>query len=277
MSDLELNKSPFSIVIPTCKRLTSLARALDSLPEGAQVYIVDDSGEDSDDCIDALPQIQSLDVTVIKNDVSRGASYSRNLGASLVSREWICFLDDDDRLTDEYFRSLLKLTDSSPHVAAWIPDTVGGLRHEYGCVPANDVMKRNRVGGCSGFFVRKSLFDRIGGFDVDLRSMQDWDLWIRLLECDALYYSGQSGVIYDTSSRDKITHDLFKKYVGLRRLIFKHHGFWSHKTRKHHILRLWALRFLLSPKAIRTRRSFLRASRYPLLFIYFLKWSRYRT
>jgi hypothetical protein len=83
------------------------------------------------------------------------------------------------------------------------------------------------AGGCSGLLIRASLFSGIGGFDERLPAMQDWDLWIRLIERQALYYSGIEGVVYDSDSTQKITHNLKAKYLGLRRLYFKHFDVWT--------------------------------------------------
>lgn len=264
----------FSFVIPTRRRPDCLARALDCMPVGAKVFVVDD-GADHDRCIDGLPQLDSPNISVIKNEAPMGASYSRNLGASYVNTDWICFLDDDDSLSREYIRAISSLMKASPEVEAWVPDTVGGPSRMTGLVSVDDVMTRNRVGGCSGLVIKKSLFERIGGFDEDYSSMQDWDLWIRLIEHNALYYSGLSGVVYDTGSIEKITHNLVKKYTGLRRLFFCHHSFWSEQARRHHILRLWALRLLLQPTGAHVVCKLRFAIRCPLILFYFLKWKRY--
>lgn len=275
MVDLERIDELVSFVIPTRKRPDLLARALDSLPTRARVFVVDDGAGDHDGSIDELPQLALSNISVIKNEAPMGASFSRNLGASYVNTDWICFLDDDDCFTREYIRAILSLIRESPEVEAWVADTVGGSQRMTGLVPADDVMARNKVGGCSGLVIKKSLFDRVGGFDADLRSMQDWDLWIRLLENDALYYSGLSGVIYDTGSIEKITHNLDNKYTGLRRLFFCHHSFWSDRARRHHLLRLRALRLLLQPAGTHVFCKLGQAIRSPLILFYFLRWKRY--
>jgi GT2 family glycosyltransferase len=141
---------------------------------------------------------------------------------------------------------MVQLLCSDPKVQAWIPDVQNAWQRHLSPVERSDALACNRVGGCSGFLIRKSLFEAVGGFDEDFPSMQDWDLWLRLIERNALYYSGVTGVIYDPNSEQKITHNLLAKYRGLRRLYFKHLNLWTPSAREQHLLRLWALRRLLA-------------------------------
>jgi hypothetical protein len=41
------------------------------------------------------------------------------------------------------------------------------------------------AGGASGPIARAELLERVGGFDPELRYMEDWDLWIRLAAAGA--------------------------------------------------------------------------------------------
>ena len=175
-----------------------------------------------------------------------GAAACRNKGAEEAQSEWLLFLDDDDQFREGYLDSMTQLLSSHPQVQAWIPDVQGARQHKLSAVPLSDALTRNRVGGCSGFLTRKALFEAVGGFDEDFPAMQDWDLWLRLIERNALYYSGVAGVIYDPNSEQKITHNLLVKYRGLRRLYFKHLNLWTPSAREQHLLRLWVLRRLLA-------------------------------
>jgi GT2 family glycosyltransferase len=175
-----------------------------------------------------------------------GAAFCRNQGVRQAQTEWLLFLDDDDQLCEGFFDSMIQLLGSDPKVQAWIPDAQKARQRHLSPVELSDALVRNRVGGCSGFLIRKALFEAAGGFDEGFPSMQDWDLWLRLIERNALYYSGVVGVIYDPNSEQKITHNLLIKYRGLRRLYFKHLNLWSLSAREQHLLRLWALRRLLA-------------------------------
>lgn len=263
-----------AVVIPTRNRAKLLVRALASVDEGLDVVVIDDAS-------DLKTRASNQKITegssgiYIYNKARRGAAKSRNLAAAEVSNEWLCFLDDDDQLVEGFFTTVKQQIEGQPEVEAWVPDVVGGGRRRRHPVGLNDIRLRNQVGGCSGLLIRKALFEDLGGFDEAFESMQDWDLWIRLIERHALYYSGVTSVIYDSASEGKITHDLKAKYRGLRRLYLKHHQVWSVASRKQHLVRLWALRQLLEPAGPRWFACFRRALVWPASLGYYLKWRKF--
>lgn len=236
-----------SLVIPTRNRPLALERALASGGVGIEsVFVVDDYSS-----VSALEQVRRVcrsdnRVQLLENSRRMGAAICRNQGVRGAQTEWLLFLDDDDQLCEGFFDSMVQLLGSDPKVQAWIPDVRNAWQRHLSPVERSDALARNRVGGCSGFLIRKSLFEAVGGFDEDFPSMQDWDLWLRLIERNALYYSGVTGVIYDPNSEQKITHNLLAKYRGLRRLYFKHLNLWTPSAREQNLLRLWVLRRLLA-------------------------------
>ena len=233
-----------TVVIPTRNRPLLLKRCLESIPTLIkEVVVVEDATKCStlnDETLQATVLIHLL------NGKQKGASFSRNKGAEAASSDWICFVDDDDQLCASYIERMHERIKMFPEVEVWVPDRVGVKNRKLGLVPEKDLMFRNRVGGCSGLLIRKTIFNEIGGFDPDFPSMQDWDLWIRLQRRGALHYSGVSGVVYDSASQGKITHDLAAKYQGLRRLYLKHRSYWTAQARRAHLRRLSVLRCLRS-------------------------------
>ena len=213
---------------------------------------------------------------LLLNDACRGAAYCRNQGVSRTETNWLLFLDDDDQLSQSYLEAMRPLIVAHPEVQAWLPNFQKGKSRIQSPVSLEDVSARNAAGGCSGLLIRASLFSEIGGFDERLPAMQDWDLWIRLIERQALYYSGIEGVDYDFDSTQKITHNLKAKYLGLRRLYFKHFDVWTRSVRQEHLVRAWALRQLLKPSGPRLFRCIMRMPSWPKATIYYLKWGKFR-
>ncbi len=213
---------------------------------------------------------------LLSNDTCRGAAYCRNQGASLAETNWLLFLDDDDQLSQGYMGAMRLLVAAHPEVQAWIPNFQKGKSRMQSPVPLEDVSVRNTAGGCSGLLIQASLFSKVGGFDERLPAMQDWDLWIRLIERQALYYSGIEGVVYEFDSTQKITHNLKAKYSGLRRLYFKHFDARTQSVRQEHLVRAWALRQLLEPSGPRLFICIMRILSWPKATIYYLKWGKFR-
>ena len=237
-----------------------------------------------DDCSSAsvrgeVARVCGLDIRVQLLNVAKrqGASFCRNLGAEQAQTEWLLFLDDDDQLCDDYLKVMDALLHAHSEVSAWIPDVRNSMRRQMLPVSISDMQSFNRVGGCSGLMIRKTLFDGVGGFDAHFPSMQDWDLWIRLIDRQALYYSGVEGVVYDSHSTQKITHNLKAKYIGLRRLYFKHFDTRIRSARQEHLVRAWALRQLLEPSGPRLYRCIMRILIWPKATIYYLKWYKFRS
>lgn len=244
---MKLNRLNVSVIIPTCERPHELERALASLNSSVEfIFVVDD-------CSSAIVRGEVAHVCerdsrvqLLKNSERQGASYCRNFGADRAQTEWLLFLDDDDQLCDDYLQAMDALLHAHSEVSAWMADVQNSTERRTMPVSLSDAQACNRVGGCSGLIIRKSEFDAVGGFDAQFASMQDWDLWLRLIERKALYYSGVVGVVYDTKSDQKITHNLKSKYLGLRRLYYKYADLWTPSARRQHLLRLWVLRRLLS-------------------------------
>lgn len=266
-----------TLVIPTRNRSAYLHRAISSVSAAVEAIVVVDDASSLECQREVLSLTQGDDrLLLLQNAERKGAAFCRNRGASCVTTEWLIFLDDDDRLMADYEDKLAAIISRHPGVRAWIPDVHGGRVRNYGPVCMEDAFNRNLVGGCSGLAIRKELFESLGGFDELFKSMQDWDLWLRLIERKELYYSGVCGVIYATGSSQKITHNLESKYQGLRRLYFAHQSAWPSKVRKYHIIRLWALRQLMLRRKNGMLDCLVRSLHWPLALVYFARWRKFR-
>lgn len=264
-----------TIIIPTRNRSDSLVRCLDTLST-TLVVVVDDGSDSLHQAATESICAASTDVRLLRQELPVGAAAARNRGARHANTEWLLFLDDDDQLMDGFLTSMSRLVEERPAVNAWVPDVLGAKSRACAPVELKDLQARNRAGGCSGFLIRKALFEEVGGFDAEFCSMQDWDLWIRLVQGNELYYSGVCGIVYDSASQGKITHNLCAKYRGLRRLYLKHRMVWIQEARLHHLVRCWSLRQLLRMNYWGFISCMLRVHRWPLAMLYYLRWRKYR-
>ena len=100
-----------SVVIPTYNRSSLLERSVYSVSKQTyppyELIIVDDHSDDFNYkflCNLKLRYSHCLNITIIRNEINKGANYCRNLGINRASGDFIAFLDSDDAwLPDKLF------------------------------------------------------------------------------------------------------------------------------------------------------------------------------
>jgi glycosyltransferase involved in cell wall biosynthesis len=181
-----------SVVIPTHNRRDLLLRTLHSVLRqrdvDISVIVVDDASTDGS--ADAVRGLRDRRVRVIRHPVCRGVSQARNTGIEQVETDWVAFVDDDDLWSPDKVRAQLDALERCPE-AQWA--SVGAVHIDSNCrvlfaaPPPDDsdisgpILRENVIpGGGSGVLVATSLTRQIGGFDVALSTLADWDFNIRL-------------------------------------------------------------------------------------------------
>ncbi|WP_315905502.1 glycosyltransferase [Vibrio fluvialis] len=199
-----------SIYIPTHNRLNLLKRAVESVLnqsyKNIELIICDDGS--SDGTYDYLKIIAANNIKILKNETPKGACYARNACIFSSTGEYITGLDDDDYFDPDRVNRLvasLKTVETNEpsfvYTGMIIKSKNGTLKKT---APRNvnleDILKVNCIG--NQVFCKTERLKSIGGFDQTLPAMQDYDLWIRLIE----KYGSASGVNEFTYVHD-ITHD----------------------------------------------------------------------
>lgn len=200
ISELKLTSPLFSVITPCFNYAHLLAETLDSLV--AQSYteweclILDDASTDSTRALSESYARHDERFRVLSNSVNRGPSASRNTGIFSARGRYLFFLDADDLLGID---ALQRLADAIA--------TAGGQQTLIYCIPwcyfegkqerrrtgsicrvdglGQDrqhnllVLSKNPLPVCAGIIDRRLAIE-IGGFDTALRSLEDYDLWMRL-------------------------------------------------------------------------------------------------
>jgi glycosyltransferase involved in cell wall biosynthesis len=126
---------------------------------------------------------------LLRNTGPPGVSGARNSGIAAATGHWISFLDDDDLWAPVKLAAQLAMAKQTG--AGWVyagDVTVDeGLRVRSGTPPPSpervvaELRRHNAIpAGASNVVVRRDVLDAVGRFDVELRTSEDWDLWLRL-------------------------------------------------------------------------------------------------
>lgn len=149
------------------------------------------------------------EVTVLKNMYNEGVPYSRNRGFWQARGEYIAIHDADDVSLSHRFKKQISFLDTNPHVtvvgghAIRISDggkILGSMiyppEHTRGAFRVITQFKLNPIIDPSCMFRRQPVLD-IGAYrmEPELRTVQDFDLWCRLLVNGHLLYNFQEPLI----------------------------------------------------------------------------------
>lgn len=246
-----------SVIIPTCDRPDRLAAALQSVRsqtlQPAEIIVVDDGTSG----LGAPPEAA---ITVVRGVGAAGPSASRNLGVDHANGDFVAFLDDDDRWSEEYLEEVTKaLTGSAPEADV----AICRLRFERndGSFQSADMphiedleaalLSANPGFGGSNIVVRRSFFHRTGGFNEKFLNSNDRDFGLRAVGSGARFILVPDAVaIANTGGHERIS-------VGLRsvwrKLPFVLH-YWRRMNREQRASNIGRLR-RMTRKAIKARIS----------------------
>ena len=226
----------FSIIVPSYNRKEEIPALLESLTKQTtynfDVVIVDDCSKEPVEVTQSYP----FAVNVIRNETNQGAAESRNIGARSADNEWLLFLDDDDRFANDKCQ---KLAD----VIAEHSD-VNFIYHPAKCEMVNEgfsyvttpiepqeisverILLANKIGGMPMIGVKKDLFLKIGGLSTALRSLEDYDFLLKLVQdptfkaCKVAepltyctFHTKRSSVSTDTTNTQKAIDYIREHYV----------------------------------------------------------------
>jgi glycosyltransferase involved in cell wall biosynthesis len=225
----------FSIVVPTYRRPRGLARLLNSLaPQiagrlGREVIVVNDGSDDS--AYAAVVHRQRGWVNYVAANRNRGPSAARNLGAKEAVGDYLVFVDDDCAAPLDWLDRLTRVVaaDSSR-------DAIGGMTRPLASSHPNWFERLLIEGGChpnpiyyggelivmvsACLAVRRTLFDRLGGFVDQITPLaEDRNLTTRLRIAGANCAVEPGWFVYHDMSSTPKQH--FRRYFNYGRGVKK--------------------------------------------------------
>ena len=184
-----------SVIIPTHNRVDLLERAIKSVLNQTlvdiEIIVVDDASS-----IATKNFINSFNGSIIYHrfEKNQGANVCRNKGVSLSNCSFIAFLDDDDTWEVDKLERQFNLLNSknidlcyTGKNIIYIDKNSRIVKQRYSFSNPKDnyltysIMKSNFIGTTSSIMLRKSKFLEIGGFDIVMPSLQDYEFYIRFI------------------------------------------------------------------------------------------------
>jgi len=174
-----LNNPLVSIIIPTYNSARTVSTLLSSIRKQSyssiEIIVVDNFSTDS------TPEIaKTYGAKVISH--RSGRSEARNVGASHAKGRYLFFLDSDLELTPFVVERCVKVCETKLLDGVIIPEKSKGKGFWAECRGLEKLAYINDKHKMSILFMRKDVFDRLGGYDKDLVAGEDYDLNVRFYE-----------------------------------------------------------------------------------------------
>lgn len=224
-----LNGPKVSVIIPTYKRPTYLKRAIESVQnqiyKNIEIIVVDDNNDGDEfrlETENVMNQIKDIRVKYIKHKSNRNGAAARNTGIQHSSGKYISFLDDDDEfLPDKIFNQVERMEELDSTWGACYTSykklnknskVQYGFEKREGVLFLEALMRSLYIGSGSNLFVRKSVIDKIGGFDESFNRNQDLEFLVRVLEKYKLAYVDTCSLLVHYEVREvKRTYEQLKE------------------------------------------------------------------
>jgi glycosyltransferase involved in cell wall biosynthesis len=171
----------FSVIIPTYNNAVTVIKSIECVIKQTftnwELIIVDDGSTD-----DTEKQISSYledpRVKYIKQE-NQGVTVARNHGVSVTTGEFICFLDSDDQVSENWLKDFYDVKDADTGYIS-----CGYIIRGEKLFPR---IKKNisdaKYSSLAGTFsIRRDVFDQIGGYDVLLSQSTNWEMTARAVE-----------------------------------------------------------------------------------------------
>jgi glycosyltransferase involved in cell wall biosynthesis len=220
----------FSIVIPCYNQSHYLPDCIESLLKQSHIYwealIVNDGSTDATSEVARLYASKDSRIKLIEKE-NGGLSSARNEGIQNAIGSYLLFLDSDDFLYEECLSEIAKV--------APLVDYKTVLQYGYTYITENKetvlhtVLPRGGkelipaifssvLGPCHTICISKLLCESIGLFDESLKSLEDWDFWIRTAKVGGTKMTIDKPLVYYRYVKNSMSRNAFIMYESFKKV-----------------------------------------------------------
>lgn len=217
----------FSIIIPCYNHGQYLSDCLDSIigqsfSNWESIIINDGSIDNSKEVGECYVKKDSR--FILLNQSNQGLSVSRNKGIQNSKGDFLLFLDADDWLEPNCLEVLVRNISKHPGFElyrfgySYWSEPKGNKLHIH--LPKGegmvypDILYHN-IGPCHSIAIKSDFARILGGFDIQLKSCEDWDYWIRAGKMGAKVFSVPENLVAYRYVIDSMSRQPYTMYEAL--------------------------------------------------------------
>lgn len=214
-----------SVIIPTCNRNKTLLRAIYSVlnqhVSSIEIVVVNDTDKPIPDNI--LDSLNGKPIRFYTNTDRHGAASARNYGVNVAKGKYITFLDDDDVYLPGRLNNMLHFMKNDKYIMVSsgrfyengdFISIASAVNRCFGDVTLKDIKYINDID--IGFMVERETFIKHDGFDVNYKSLEDWDFIIRVLMHGTCYkIERMDYVVNQDSNRPRVSDNDSESYLKM--------------------------------------------------------------
>ena len=193
----ELSALSVSVIVPCynsnlewlAECLFSVVLALEAYEGEGEVLVVDDG---SAFCIESgvrkILTAQALSRIRFCRKANGGLSSARNYGMRHTEGLWCHFIDDDDVIDREFYQKMVRHMVEGQADLCFAESRFFGKNEKYFRIATGNIVPRLLIGNVvhvNAALGRRSMLERLGGFDESLNGLEDWDMWLRCVRAGA--------------------------------------------------------------------------------------------
>ncbi len=220
-----------SAIIPVFNGAAFISEAVTSALEqthtNMEIIVVDDGSTDN------TPELLAEfgDQIRVIRQANTGHVVARNNAAKVAKGEWLAFLDADDIWFPKKIEKQLAIVNACNEGLVYTDrENFGHItrvkKRLSDAMPLfeGDVYEKLLEGNfitVSSVMIRKDWFERLGGFDPELKVCEDWDLWLRYSEIGGLTRLCPEPLMRYRWHLTSMSHNFEKMLEGRLRVIRK--------------------------------------------------------
>lgn len=223
-----VNKHFISVIIPCYNQGQFIDETVDSVLEQTyqnfEIIIINDGSTD-EFTKEKLSNYSKPRTKVIHTD-NQGVASARNTGIRASNGQYILPLDGDDKIHPDFLSEACAILDNNDNIGIvysqgeMFGDQAGLCKlPEF---PLEQILKQNCI-FCTALF-RKNDYDKTRGYDPQMFSLEDWDLWLSLIESGAgVYQIPRVLFYYRITNKSKLRSRNADQIRHLNQQIFLNH------------------------------------------------------